>query len=205
MAKKQSSGKKRRNNSRRRRSGMITIGAAVFLVVVVILLFYRSCGSSHSSAVGVVQALVKAGVNGDIRKMKDCYGVKGDAPGELQRELDATVKFYKAHNTEGVRIRKSGKLFEDTDLSCTGVYIVYRLRLPDGQYYPCIGTYLVKKREGRYYVLTAAQTEEEMSSAAAEAYAKFMETDLYKDYAKEYDTFIRKNPGYEDKIAGKLN
>jgi hypothetical protein len=44
-----------------------------------------------------------------------------------------------------------------------------------------------------------------MSSAAAEAYAKFMETDLYKDYAKEYDTFIRKNPGYEDKIAGKLN
>ena len=67
---------------------MITIGAAVFLVVVVILLFYRSCGSSHSSAVGVVQALVKAGVNGDIRKMKDCYGVKGDAPGELQRELE---------------------------------------------------------------------------------------------------------------------
>ena len=49
------------------------------------------------------------------------------------------------------------------------------------------------------------ETEEEMSSAAAEAYAKFMETDLYKDYAKEYDTFIRKNPGYEDKIAGKLN
>lgn len=96
---------------------MITIGAALFLAAVVILLFYRSCGPSHGSAVGVVQALVKAGVNGDIRKMKDCYGVKGDAPGELQRELDATVKFYKAHNTEGVKIRKSGKLFEDTDLS----------------------------------------------------------------------------------------
>ena len=32
-----------------------------------------------------------------------------------------------------------------------------------------------------------------------------LSSDLYKDYAKEYDTFIRKNPGYEDKIAGKLN
>ncbi len=184
---------------------MITAGAALFLAVVLLLLLFRSCGSTHGSAIGVVRSLVKAGVDGDLKKMKDCYGVKADAPGELQSELDATVRYYKAHNPDRVRIRKCGKLFEDEELSCTGVYIVYHLRLPDGQDYPCIGTYLVQKREGRYYVLTAAQTEKEMSDAAAAAYAKFMETDLYKDYAKEYDTFIRRNPGYEDKIAGKLN
>ena len=43
-----------------------------------------------------------------------------------------------------------------------------------------------------------------MSQAAADEYAKFMTTDTYKGYTVAYDTFIKKNPGYEEKIAGKL-
>ena len=34
--------------------------------------------------------------------------------------------------------------------------------------------------------------------------AKFMKTDSYKTYTKAYDTFIKKNPGYEDKISEKI-
>ena len=29
--------------------------------------------------------------------------------------------------------------------------------------------------------------------------------DVYKDYAKAYEKFIKKNPGYEDKISGKIS
>ena len=43
-----------------------------------------------------------------------------------------------------------------------------------------------------------------MNQQAADDYAKFMTTDAYKNYAKDYDTFIKKNPGYEEKIAGKI-
>ena len=32
-----------------------------------------------------------------------------------------------------------------------------------------------------------------------------MTTKTYTDYTKAYEVFLKKNPGYEDKIAGKLN
>ena len=38
---------------------------------------------------------------------------------------------------------------------------------------------------------------------AATAYVQFMKTDAYKTYTKAYETFIKKNPGYEDKISEK--
>ena len=40
---------------------------------------------------------------------------------------------------------------------------------------------------------------------AAEKYADFMKTDAYKDYVTAYETFTKKNPGYEEKIASKLS
>ena len=33
--------------------------------------------------------------------------------------------------------------------------------------------------------------------------SNFMKTDAYKTYTKAYETFIKKNPGYEDKISEK--
>ena len=40
---------------------------------------------------------------------------------------------------------------------------------------------------------------------AAEKYSDFMQTDAYKDYVTAYETFTKKNPGYEEKIASKLS
>ena len=39
----------------------------------------------------------------------------------------------------------------------------------------------------------------------ADDYAKFMTADSYKTYTKAYNVFIKKNPGYEEKIANKLD
>ena len=43
------------------------------------------------------------------------------------------------------------------------------------------------------------------SGQAAKDYQKFMTTKTYTDYTKAYEVFLKKNPGYEDKIASKLN
>ena len=42
-----------------------------------------------------------------------------------------------------------------------------------------------------------------MKSHAATADLQFMKRDAYKTYTKAYETFIKKNPGYEDKISEK--
>ena len=76
--------------------------------------------------------------------------------------------------------------------------------LKNKQEYPCIATYMVKEKDNKYYVFAPSEITEEMSQAAADEYAKFMTTDTYKGYTVAYDTFIKKNPGYEEKIAGKL-
>ena len=46
---------------------------------------------------------------------------------------------------------------------------------------------------------------DELRDQAATDYAKFMTTDTYKSYTKAYNVFMKKNPGYEEKIANKLN
>ena len=63
---------------------------------------------------------------------------------------------------------------------------------------------MVQKDGRKYYVLPPSMVTTDMSKEAAADYAKFMTTDSYKNYTKEYDAFIMKNPGYEELIAGKL-
>ena len=64
---------------------------------------------------------------------------------------------------------------------------------------------MIGKQDKQYYVLAPSQITDDMRTQAADAYAEFMKTDVYKTYTKEYDTFIKKNPGYEQKIADSLN
>ena len=87
----------------------------------------------------------------------------------------------------------------------TYVYITYNMVLEDDQEYPCIGTYMIGKKDKSYYILPSSQITDDMRTQAASDYAKFMTTDTYKEYTKAYDTFIKKNPGYEEKIAGKVS
>ena len=50
-----------------------------------------------------------------------------------------------------------------------------------------------------------SEISDKISQQAAKDYQKFMTTKTYTDYTKAYEVFLKKNPGYEDKIAGKLN
>lgn len=172
-------------------------------VAVVLALGMTGCGVSHKSPEKLTESLIESYVDGKEKKVKDCYGQKKDTEKSLQAEIDAAIAYYKAHNVKELKIVDCDVLSENNNYSY--VYITYNLVLENEQEYPCISTYMVGKEEKSYYVLPTSKITDEMRSQAAADYAKFMTTDTYKKYTKDYDTFIKKNPGYEDKIAGKLN
>ena len=181
----------------KKRVRFIILGAAVLLILAM-----SGCGISHKTPEGVVESLIKEYVNGKEKKIKDCYGQKKDTEESLQTEIEATIKYFKAHNVKKLKINECDSLSENKNY--TYVYILYNLVLENEQEYPCISTYMVEKKDKKYYVLPSSGITEEMSKQAAADYAKFMTTDSYKNYTKAYNTFIKKNPGYEEKIAGKL-
>ena len=181
---------------------LIGVAAGLLLIIIVIIVGVRSLGSSHKSAANVAKALIQASIDGNISKMKDAYGISGDAMIDMQESLDAAIAYYEAHDVKKVNIKSTGTLFEEGDF--TYLYVLYNLVLENDQEYPCIGTYIMQNVEGKYYVLPPSKVTEELSQKATDAYQKFMTTDTYKNYNREYDTFIKKNPGYEEKIAAKL-
>lgn len=172
-------------------------------IALLLILAMSGCGVSHKTPEGVVESLIQGYVKGDEKKVKDCYGQKKDTEESLQAEIDATMKYFEAHNVSELKLGECNTLSEDKDYSY--VYILYNLVLENEQEYPCVGTYMVEKKEKKYYVLPPSKITEKMGKQAASDYAKFMTSDSYKDYTKAYNTFIKKNPGYEDKIASKLN
>ena len=194
--------KRRRKSAFILNSNYILAGGAVLLLIFLIILGVKGCGGRHKTPEGVVDALNKAGVEGKEKEMKKCYDTEKKVSKELQAEIDATMKYYKAHNVSEVKISDCEVLTKNKKY--TYVYIRYNLVLKNKQEYPCIATYMVKEKDNKYYVFAPSEITEEMSQAAADEYAKFMTTDTYKGYTVAYDTFIKKNPGYEEKIAGKL-
>lgn len=176
----------------------IITGAAVMLA-----LGMTGCGVSHKTPEGLTESLIESYVDGKEKKVKDCYGQKKDTEKTLQAEIDATIRYFEAHNAKELEIQDCDILSENKNYAY--VYITYNLVLENEQAYPCIGTYMVGKEDKDYYILPASKITDEMHTQAAADYAKFMTTDTYKNYSKAYDTFMKRNPGYEDKIAGKLN
>lgn len=181
----------------------IIIGAVVLIVFLALIFGLRSCGVSHKSPEGVARSLIKAYANGNQKKIKDCYGAKKDTEESLQKEIDATIRYFDAHNLKDVEIKECDVLSENDKY--TYVYVTYDMQLENSQSYPCINTYMMDKEDGRYYILPSSKVTDDMRKQAASDYAKFMTTNTYKNYVKEYETFTKKNPGYEDKIAGKLS
>ena len=108
-----------------------------------------------------------------------------------------------AHGVKDVNIDSCGSISENKNYSY--VYIRYNLVLENEQEYPCISTYLVKVQDKKYYLYAPSEISDKISQQAAKDYQKFMTTKTYTDYTKAYEVFLKKNPGYEDKIAGKLN
>ena len=179
-------------------------GGVILAVLLIVIIFaVKSCGVSHKTPERVVKALIESYESGNEKKVRKCYGVT-KADDNLQAEMDATVKYFAAHSPEKIQINKCDKISQDGNY--TFMYITYDLVLKNGQAYPCISTYMTQKKEdGKYYVLTPSEITNDMNKQAAEKYALFMKSDAYQEYTVAYDKFIKKNPGYEEKIASKLS
>nr|WP_296156942.1 hypothetical protein [uncultured Blautia sp.] len=177
-------------------------GAALIILLIVIIFAVKGCGVNHKTPDGVVRNLIEAYDKGKESRIRNCYGVK-KADDNLQQEIDATVKYFQAHNPQSIEISQCDSIYKDGNY--TYMYITYNLVLDNNQSYPCISTYMVQKKDNnKYYVLSTSEITDDMSKQAATKYALFMKTDAYKQYATDYDKFIKKNPGYEEKIASKL-
>lgn len=177
--------------------------AGVILILLVIILAARGCGGiSHRTSEGLVESYIKAAVEGKDKKMQECYGADKISD-EAKTEISSTVKYFQAHGAKDVNIDSCEAISESKNY--TYVYIRYNLVLQNDQEYPCISTYLVKVQDKKYYLYSPAEISDEISQQAAADYQKFMTTKTYTDYTKAYEVFLKKNPGYEDKIASKLN
>jgi len=184
-----------------RRTG-IAAGAAAVVLIIVFFSLFSGCGVSHGSPKSVTKSLIEAYGKRSERLVKDCYGQRKQTESSLQTEIDTMMAYLDAHNTKDIHINKTDILWEDETDAC--VYILYGLVLESGQEYPCLGTYVAEKKGGKYYILPPSAIDGKISSRTAEAFTKFMTMDTYKDYTKEYNTFVRKNPGYEEKIATRM-
>ena len=153
-----------------------------FIVGVTVLLIFSmtGCGGvSHKSPEKVTEELINAYANGKEKKVKDCYNEKKDTEDSLQSEITATIKYFQAHNTKKVNIQECDIISENDKY--TYVYITYNMVLEDDQEYPCIGTYMIGKKDKSYYILPPSQITDDMRTQAATDYADFMTKDVYKE------------------------
>lgn len=172
--------------------------------MVLLALCVTGCGGvSHKSPEKVTEELIQSYADNKEERVKDCYNQKDSTEETLQAEITATLNYFQSHSAKSLKMGSCEILSEKENY--TYVYITYNLVLDDDQEYPCVGTYMVGKQDKDYYILAPSQITDDMRTQAASDYAKFMTTDTYKEYTKAYDTFIKKNPGYEEKIAGKVS
>lgn len=181
---------------------VIAVVIVALIILIAISSLVRSCSVSHKTPERVVKALVESYTSGNTRKVKKCYGVS-KADDTLSQEISSTIKYYEAFGAEKTEITQCDSIYQDGNY--TYMYITFNLVLKSGQSYPCISTYMVQKKDdNKYYVMTPSDITDELSQQAATKYTEFMNTQAYKDYTTAYDKFIKKNPGYEEKIATKL-
>ena len=84
---------------------LIALGIAALLIFTM-----SGCGVSHNTPEGVVESLIEEYVKGKENNIKDCYGQKKDTEESLQTEIDATIKYFKAHNVKKLKINECDSL-----------------------------------------------------------------------------------------------
>ena len=195
----------KRPGKKRRKILWYHIAELILMVGLIVLLFVSlaGCRVSYSSPKGVVKSLINAYEDDNQRRIKACYGQKKEATEDLRELIDSQTAYLKAHNMKGIKIKDCDTLFEEGNTAY--VYIIYDLELnEDMDDYPCLSTYITQKKGRRYAVLSPSEITDNLSEVAEVSFRKFMTTDIYRDYMRDYNTFVKKNPGYETRIAQKL-
>lgn len=160
------------------------------------------CGVSHGSPEGVVKSLVTYYEKGNEKKVLDCYGLAKDADKKTEEQIASTIAYFEAMKSKGITLVGCDLIEEYKGYSY--VYISYIVEISKNKSYPKMETYMVKEDGGKHYVIPTKDITEAMSQEAKTAYATFMTTEPYKEYVKSYETFLIKNPNFEEELTQKL-
>ena len=138
-----------------------------------------------------------------------CFGMdkKDKVSSELKTEIKHYMTLFEAYDAKSVKFTKCESLgsFNGYEL----MYAIYTLKKEDSESkttleIPCLSVYYVQNNNKKYSIVQAKDVTEEMSENSKKEFQKFMKTDEYKTYEKDYKQFTRKNPSYEEELTNLL-
>lgn len=186
-------------------------GILLSMTAVIVLLSLGGCGTkvNTKSPEKITESLIEAYTKTDEDAVKKCFGVdkKDKVSSELKTEIKHYMTLFEAYDAKSVKFTKCESLgsFNEYEL----MYAIYTLKKEDSESkttleIPCLSVYYVQNNNKKYSIVQAKDVTEEMSENSKKEFQKFMKTDEYKTYEKDYKQFTRKNPSYEEELTNLL-
>ena len=186
-------------------------GILLSMTAVIVLLSLGGCGTkvNTKSPEKITESLIEAYTKTDEDAVKKCFGVdkKDKVSSELKTEIKHYMTLIEAYDAKSVKFTKCESLgsFNGYEL----MYAIYTLKKEDSESkttleIPCLSVYYVQNNNKKYSIVQAKDVTEEMSENSKKEFQKFMKTDEYKTYEKDYKQFTRKNPSYEEELTNLL-
>lgn len=186
-------------------------GILLSMTAVIVLLSLGGCGTkvNTKSPEKITESLIEAYTKTDEDAVKKCFGVdkKDKVSSELKTEIKHYMTLFEAYDAKSVKFTKCESLgsFNGYEL----MYAIYTLKKEDSENkttleIPCLSVYYVQNNNKKYSIVQAKDVTEEMSKNSKKEFQKFMKTDEYKTYEKDYKQFTRKNPSYEEELTNLL-
>ena len=186
-------------------------GILLSMTAVIVLLSLGGCGTkvNTKSPEKITKSLIEAYTKTDENAVKKCFGMdkKDKVSSELKTEIKHYMTLFEAYDAKSVKFTKCESLgsFNGYEL----MYAIYTLKKDDSESkttleIPCLSVYYVQNNNKKYSIVQAKDVTEEMSENSKKEFQKFMKTDEYKTYEKDYKQFTRKNPSYEEELTNLL-
>ena len=186
-------------------------GILLSMTAVIVLLSLGGCGTkvNTKSSEKITKSLIEAYTKTDEDAVKKCFGMdkKDKVSSELKTEIKHYMTLFEAYDAKSVKFTKCESLgsFNGYEL----MYAIYTLKKEDSESkttleIPCLSVYYVQNNNKKYSIVQAKDVTEEMSENSKKEFQKFMKTDEYKTYEKDYKQFTRKNPSYEEELTNLL-
>ena len=186
-------------------------GILLSMTAVIVLLSLGGCGTkvNTKSPEKITESLIEAYTKTDEDAVKKCFRMdkKDKVSSELKTEIKHYMTLFEAYDAKSVKFTKCESLgsFNGYEL----MYAIYTLKKEDSESkttleIPCLSVYYVQNNNKKYSIVQAKDVTEEMSENSKKEFQKFMKTDEYKTYEKDYKQFTRKNPSYEEELTNLL-
>lgn len=186
-------------------------GILLSMTAVIVLLSLGGCGTkvNTKSPEKITESLIEAYTKTDEDAVKKCFGMdkKDKVSSELKTEIKHYMTLFEAYDAKSVKFTRCESLgsFNGYEL----MYAIYTLKKEDSESkttleIPCLSVYYVQNNNKKYSIVQAKDVTEEMSENSKKEFQKFMKTDEYKTYEKDYKQFTRKNPSYEEELTNLL-